>query len=584
MLLESALLREETDHYTLLRPLSSLTIPATLQDALMARLERVPGVKEVAQLGAVLGREFPYAWLRGLSPLDEDALQDRLTQLVTSELLYQRGRPPRARYIFKHALIQEVAYQSLLKRTRQQVHQQVAELLEGRFPETVEAQPEVLAHHCTEAGRMEQAIPYWQRAGQQALQRSANLEAVQHLTTGLALLSTLPETPAHAQQELDLLTALGPALIAAKGSAAPEVEQTYARARALCAQIGETPQLFPTLRGLCRFYHNRGVLLMARELGEQLYRLAQHAVAPTPCLEANEALGDTLFFLGEYAPAWTHLDQGIALTDLVAQQALTLRHDVAPGVRCLAVAALTRWCLGYPTQAVRRSQEALAMAQELTHPQSLAFAQHFAAYLHHRRREVPAVQAQADTLLTLATVQGFPLYLGFATCWRGWALALQSQGTAGIEQMQQGLAALLAIGQALSRPFYLVLLAEAAGHVGQIEQGLGLLTEALTAFEVSGRGDLLAEAHRLQGALLLHQASPDVAQAEACFQQALTIARCQQAKSWELRAAMSLSRLWQQQGKRDTARELLAPIYSWFTEGFDTADLQDAKALLEELA
>jgi predicted ATPase len=219
------------------------------------------------------------------------------------------------------------------------------------------------------------------------------------------------------------------------------------------------------------------------------------------------------------------------------------------------------------------------MSQKLTHPQSLAFAQHFAAYLHHRRREVPAVQVQADTLLTLATAQGFPLYLGFATCWRGWVLALQGQGTAGIEQMQHGLKALLAIGQALSRPFYLVLLAEAAGHIGQIEQGLCLLTEALTAFEASGRGDLLAEAYRLQGALLLRQAVSDVARAEACFQQALTVARRQQAKSWELRAAMSLSRLWQQQGKPDAACQLLAPIYGWFTEGFDTADLQEAKAL-----
>ena len=245
------------------------------------------------------------------------------------------------------------------------------------------------------------------------------LEAVQHLTTGLALLATLPETPARAQQELDLQLALGPALIATKGYAAPEVEQTYARARALCAQVGDTPQLFPTLRGLCQFYHGRGALPTARELGEQLLRLAQREAAPTHLLEAHDALGSTLFYLGEYAAARTHLEQGIARTDPTAQRALALRHGVAPGVRCLAIAANVLWCLGYPAQAMRRSQEALALAQALAHPYSLALAQFWAVYLHYRRREAPAVQAQADALLTLATAQGFPLWVGYGTLLAG---------------------------------------------------------------------------------------------------------------------------------------------------------------------
>ena len=246
--------------------------------------------------------------------------------------------------------------------------------------------------------------------------------------------------------------------------------------------------------------------------------------------------------------------------------------------------AWTLWCLGYPAQALRRSQEALALSQELAHPQSLVYAQYFAAFLHHRRREVPAVQAQADALLPLATAQGFPLWVGLGTCLRGWALAIHGQGEAGQAQIHQGLAIVLATGQTLSQPLCLVLLAEAAGHAGKVDEGLHLLAEALTAFEAGGRGDMLAEAYRLQGELLLRQGTPDAAQAEACFQQALAIARRQQAKSWELRAAMSLSRLWQQQGKRAEAHELLAPIYDWFTEGFDTADLQEAKALLAELA
>jgi predicted ATPase len=300
-------------------------------------------------------------------------------------------------------------------------------------------------------------------------------------------------------------------------------------------------------------------------------------------LEAHIALGTTLFHLGEYTTAWTHLKQGIAVAEPPAQRSLALRQVVAPGVRGRCLAANTLWCLGAPTQAVRRSQEALALAEALAHPYSLALAQHFAAFLHHRRRDAPAVQAQAEALLTLATAQGFPLYVGYGTCYRGWALAMQGQGEAGPAQMRQGLATLLATGLELSRPLWLGLLAEVAGHVGQVDEGLRLLAEALAAFEASERGDMRAEACRLQGELQLRQDLPDVAQAEACFQQALNLARHQQAKSWELRAAVSLGRLWQQQGKRSAACELLAPIYGWFTEGFDTADLKEAKALLEEL-
>ena len=261
-----------------------------------------------------------------------------------------------------------------------------------------------------------------------------------------------------------------------------------------------------------------------------------------------------------------------------------LHHDTAPGVRCLALAASTLWCLGYPAQARRRCQEALALAQALDHPQSLSSARYYTAFLHHRRRETPVVQAQADLLLSLATAQGFPFFVGLGTCWRGLVLAAQGQDEVGRAQIEQGLAALVALGQRNAGLQFLVLLAEAAGHAGQVTEGRRLLAEALTGFEDNGRGDMLAEAYRLQGVLLLRQTIPDAAQAEASFCQALDIARRQQAKSWELRAAMSLARLWQQQGKQAEARELLAPLHGWFTEGFDTADLQEAKALLEELA
>jgi class 3 adenylate cyclase/predicted ATPase len=583
MVLESGLLQEREEGYVLTGPLPPLAIPTTLHDSLMARLDHLAAVKGLAQLGATLGREFAYALLHAVAPWDEGTVQRGLHQLVAAELLYQRGLPPQATYLFKHVLIQEAAYQSLLKSTRQHYHQRIAQVLEAQFPNTAETQPELLAYHYTAAGLNEQAISYWQRAGARALQRSANPEAVQHLTQGLQLLATLPETRARDHQELDLQIALAQALAATRGTSAPEVEQTYARARALCAQIGETPQLSPTLLGLWRFYRGRAALATARELGEQLFGLAQREADPIPRLEAHDALGTTLFCLGDYTAARTHVEQGVALADSTTQRAQVLRNGEASGVRCLGVAANVLWCLGYPAQAMQRSQEALVLARELAHPYSLTVAQSWAAHLHHRRREVPAVQAHANALLTLATAQGFALMGGFGTCWRSWALAMQGQGAAGLAQFHQGLAAIRATGAEQWWSLFLVILAEAAGHAGQIEEGLRLLAEVLAALEASGQGDLRAEAYRLQGTLLLRKTVSEAAQADACFQQALTIARGQQAKSWELRAATSLAQLWQQQGKRAEARALLAPIYGWFTEGFDTADLQEAKALLEEL-
>ncbi len=583
MLLTSDLLQEEMDQYVLTGPLNTLAIPDTLQDSLMARLDQLNQAKEVAQLGAVIGREFEYELIQAITSQDDKSLQASLAQLVEAELLYQRGRPPRATYIFKHALIQDAAYASLLRSTRQQVHQQIAHLLETRFPELTETQPELVAHHCTEAHLNETALLYWQRAGQLALQRSANLEAVRHLKTSLELLSTLPETPMQSQQELELHIALGSALVVTQGSAAQEVEQAYARARALCEQMGDTRQLFPALRGLCRFYLNRGQLSTARELGEQLSGLSQREADSTHRLEAHDALGHTLFFLGDYAAARTHFERAIALIDLTSQRALAVRHGVAPGVRCLSFLAVTLWCLGYTDQSLQRSQEAFDLAQGLDHPYSLAQAHHLAALLYLRRREALAVQAQADALLGLAQAQQFRLYLRIGPIWRGWALALQGNGAMGMEQIHTGMAATLEMGQTLAQGTLGVPFAEAAWHTGQIEAGQHQLTKTLTALESNEQGDGLAEAYRLQGVFLLCQKVPNTIQAETCFQKALAIACRQQAKSWELRVAVSLARLWFSQGKKEEAYGLLEPVYNWFTEGFDTADLQEAMALLTEL-
>ncbi len=579
--LELGLLEEQEDCYTLHGPLPPLAIPSTLHDALLARLDRLAAAKVVAQLGATLGHTFAYDLMHAVAPLDAVTLQEALSQLVEAELVAQRGLPPQATYTFQHALIQDTAYQSLLKSTRQQYHQRIAQVLEARFPETVETQPELLAHHYTEAGLSVQAIRYWQRAGQRATQRSAHVEAIGHLTEGLELLKTLPDTPERAQQELTLQIALGVPLTTTKGYATLEVEKAYTRARELCRQVGETPQLFPVLRGLWRFYIARGKLQTARELGEQLLSLAQSIQDPAFLLPAHLALGETLLWLGELAPARAHLEQGIALYDPQKHRSRTSVQD--PGVVCLSHTAVVLWLLGYPDQTLKENHKALTLAQELSHPHSLAFAQDIAAGLHQWRREGQAAQERAEAAMTLSTKQGFTQWLAMGTILQGWALAEQGQGEEGIAQLQQGLAAWRATGAELGWPWFLAMMAEAYGKGRQTEDGLTVLAEALALVHKTGERFYEAELYRLQGELLRMRALPDEQQTAACFRQALEIARYQQAKSLELRAAMSLSRLWQRQGKCDAARQVLAEVYGWFTEGFDTADLQEARALLEAL-
>jgi class 3 adenylate cyclase/predicted ATPase len=583
MLLASDLLHADAEHYVLTGPLSTTAIPETLQDSLMARLDQLNTAKEVAQLGAVLGREFAYDMLRAVSSQDEATVQDGLARLVAAELLYQRGRPPRARYIFKHALIQDAAYASLLRSTRQQVHQQVAQLLETRFPEIVETQPELVAQHYTAAGCAEQAVPYWQRAGQQASDRSAYLEAVSHFTTGIELLKTLPETPERTQRALTLYLALGAALQVTKGQAAPEVEHAYTQAYALCQQVGETAARVRVLFGLYRFYLVRAQLHTARECGETLLRLAQQTRDPVLAVAAPYALGVTWFYLGALPVARQHLEEVRARYTPDQRRAPVLRMGNDLGVGCRQFAALTFWLLGYPAQALARLQEALVLAHELSHPYSLAFVRCWAAMVYQWRRDVPAVHEQAEAAVTLATDQGFPQWASQGTSLCGWALALQGQGEEGLAQVHQGLAAVRAIGTALFVPYSCALLADVSDHLGHPEEGLQALAEAHTLVEQQENRWWEAEIHRLRGVLLLRQPGTPQAEAEAWFQRALDVARRQEAKSLELRAAMSLSRLWQQQGKRQAAHDLLSEVYAWFTEGFDTADLQEAKALLGEL-
>jgi TOMM system kinase/cyclase fusion protein len=583
MVLESGLLQEREERYELTGPLPPLAIPTTLHDSLMARLDRLAAVKGLAQLGATLGREFFYELLQAVSPWDEDTLRHGLHQLVAAEFLYQRGLPPQATYTFKHALIQDAAYQSLLRSTRQQYHQRIAQVLAERFPETAETQPELLAHHCTEAGLMEQAIPYWQQAGQRAIERSAHVEAISHLSKGLKLLATLPDTPKRRQQELTLQTALGGSLMIIKGFSAPEVERVYTRARTLCRQVGEIPQLFPVLWGLWLFYEVRGELQTARELAEQLLSLAQRQQDPAPLLHAYRAMGQTVFWQGELARARAYLEQGIALYNPQRHRSLAFHYSQDPGVGLRMFAAHVLWYLGYPDQALEHMQEALTLARELSHPLSLASALDHATWLHQYRRERRLAQDQAEADMALCREQGFAFFLADGTIMHGWALAAQGRRAEGMTQMQQGMATLRAIGVGVLLPRDHTMLAEAYGENGQAEEGLRLLAEALTTADYQGMHLWEPELYRVKGELLLRQRVPSAQEAESCFRQALDIARRQEAKALELRAAMSLARLWQHQGKRDEARALLAPIYGWFTEGFDTADLQDAKALLDTI-
>jgi TOMM system kinase/cyclase fusion protein len=584
MVLESGLLHEREDHYELTGPLPPLAIPTTLHDSLMARLDRLAAIKEVAQLGATLGRTFSYELLQAMTPLDDAALQQALAQLVAAELLYQRGVPPQATYFFKHALIQEAAYQSLLKSTRQQSHQRIAQVLEARFPETLETQPELLAYHYTEAGLSQQAIGYWQRAGEQALQHSANQEALAHLTRGLEVLTTLPDTPGRAQQELHMQTALSAAFMAVKGFAAPEVEDAYTRARELCLQVEDTPQLFSVLRGPWIFYSTRGEHRTARELAEQLLILAQHQHDPALLVEAYRTVGGALFHLGELASARTHLEDGIALYDVQQHRAHAFLYGQDPGVMSLSYVAWDLWLLGYPDQALQRMHQALTLAREISHPLSLASALTLATILYQLRREVQATHEYAKTTIALATEHEFPYWLACVLVLCGWALTEQGHVAEGIMQMRQGIAIRQATGAEVAQTLGLALLAEAYGRSGQPAEGLLALTEALVGVEKRGECFYEAELYRLQGELLLQQSRAHAAAAETCLLQALDVARRQQAKSLELRVAISLSRLWQQQGKRAAARQLLAEVYDWFTEGFDTADLQEARALLEELS
>ena len=581
-ILASDILRVTGERFELTSPLSSLAIPATLQELLMARLDRLPQVREIAQLGSVLGREFAHEMISGLSTVGETMLQAGLGQLVDAELLYQRGRPPRARYTFKHALVQDAAYQSLLRRNRQQYHQQVAELLERKFPDVVEAQPELLAHHYSEASATGPAVAYWLEAGQRAARQSAYPEAIVHLRQGLAMLSEVADTPERAKQELAFQSTLGPVIMATQGYGSSEAARIYHRARELCQLVGDTEDIYPVLFGVYLLDLVRARYQELIDVANELLERAQHAGDSGARAAGHMALGVSLVQAGQPSLACQHFEQSLAEYDREQHLPLAFRYGLEIGATANAYWAWSLWLLGYPDQALERGRQTLALLDQVKHPYTELRGLYWNAVLHAFRRGWPIVDERAAGAMRLAGEHGFALVLAAGQIMQGAAGAASGQGKAGLQQIQGGLDAYRASGAVFQRSYHLALFVEVLRAEGAREEGLEALQEAADLIETSGErfygGDLSVERE-----LLLAAPAKASTAAEASFHQALDVARHQEAKSLELRAATSLARLWRDQGKPDAARKLLAPVYDWFTEGFDTADLNDAKALLEEL-
>ncbi|HEY7316685.1 MAG TPA: adenylate/guanylate cyclase domain-containing protein [Candidatus Binatia bacterium] len=592
-LVETKVLVGEQGNYSLTKPIEGTQIPATVQAVLAARIDRLlPEEKRLLQSAAVIGKDIPFVLLQAIADQSDDELRKALTSLQAAEFLYQTALFPDLEYTFKHALTHEVAYGTLLQDRRRTLHTRIVETTERLYGDRLVEQVERLADHAVRGEVWDKAVRYLREAGTKAFSRSANIEAVGYFTRALEVVEMLSLSGERKKQELALLVALGPALQSTKGFGAPEIEPLYLRARELCQQIGETSQLFPVLWGLWLLYLQRAELQTARDLATQLFSLAQHLRDIALLLEAHHALWATSFWLGELTLVRGHSEHGIELYDSQQHRVLAFLyggHD--PGVCCRDFGALALWLLGYPDQALKKSRDAIALAEELSHPLSLAEALGYAAWLYEFRREPEAVQERAEALLALASKHGFPYWLTQATILRGWALADKGQtAEEGVAQMCQGLLAYRTTGAEVARAHYLLLLAKIYGKVKKAEEGLTVMSEVLTWSRKNTGWYYEAELHRLKGELLLNaECEMENAEfvrrsAEESFSEAIEISRRQQAKSLELRAAMSMSRLWDKQGKKAEARQLLAEIYGWFTEGFSTADLREAKALLEELS
>jgi predicted ATPase len=572
-------------------PSPSVGVPASLHASLMARLDRLGPAKEVAQIGAAIGREFSHALLQAVVRKPEPELRSALDRLLAAGLLFRQGVPPHATYLFKHALVQDAAYGTLLREPRRSLHARIAETLEGHFQDTVGNQPELLARHCTEAGLSEKAAHFWGYAGMRSLERSALVEAAEHLTRGLAQIAMLPGNPALRREEIKLQVALISSLTHIKGYAAPETKTAVERAKLLIERaeaVGEAPEdpllLFSVLYGswVANVAAFNGDLVL--DLAAQCLALAEKRGTTVPLMIGHRLMGTSLFFIADFARGRAHLDRAIALYDPAEHRVLAthLGHDIRAAALCLR--SWVMWVLGYPQAALADANRSLKDARELGQAATLMFSLTITAVANILRGEFTAANLSANELVAVAEEKGAALFEAFGKILRGSACALDGRAAEAVRILSSGLDASQSTGAAWLMPLFLSHLAWAYSETNQFENARRYIAQAITTLQTTKETWFEAEATRVAGEIALMSPEPHAMKAQEYFDRALTVAQQQQAKSWELRAAMSLARLWRDQGKPQQARDLLAPVYGWFTEGFDTRDLKEAKALLEELA
>ena len=571
-------------------PSPVLSVPPSLHASLMARLDRLGQAKEVAQIGAAIGREFSHELLAAVVNKPEQELASALDRLIAAGLLFRQGVPPLASYLFKHALVQDAAYGTLLREPRRALHGRIAESLEGQFTEISENQPEVLARHCTEAGLIEKASDLWGKAGRRSLARSALAEAAEQLTRALDQIAALPSTPTLRRSEIDLQVSLINPLMYLKGYAAPETKAAVSRAGVLiddAEAAGETPSdpllLFSVLYSswVASFNAFNGDAM--RELALQFLARAEQQHGTIPSMVGHRLMGTSLMFTGDLEQGRTHLDRALTLYDPAEHRSLAARFGQDIRVASLFYRGLALWMLGFPEAAVAESDEAIKGARELDQAATLMITLAFTALTYIWCGNYPPANELIGELLALAEEKGSVNFKAAAKCFEGSILALTGRIAEAIPTITTAIAAWQATKAKLLVPTYLSYLARAHAELGQFDDAWHSIGDALTAIEATKETWYAAEVHRISGEITLKSREPDVAKAQVCFERALAVAREQQAKSWELRAAMSMARLWRDQGKRQEARELLSPVYSWFTEGFDTRDLRDAKELLSDL-
>jgi class 3 adenylate cyclase/predicted ATPase len=580
-ILESGLLREEPDHYVLDLPLSPVVIPTSLHDSLMARLDRLSSVRHVAQIGAAIGREFSYGLLEMVSRLPEEDLTAALARLVASGLVLQRGMPPDAIYIFKHALVQDAAHASLLRGPRQQLHARIAEALETHSPELMDSQPELLARHCAEAGLVEKSVALWGKAGHSSAARSAMAEAAAQFQKGLDQLALLAETRERQQQELEFWSALGAAQRLVKGPASPEMGHAFARARKLWEQLGSPSQFLHVPYGESRYHAIRGELDVAQQVDEDLLRLSLEREYSTGIILAHDCSGRDLLAAGRFAAARSHIEQVLALYDPIAHRSLVHQTGSDSRVVSRGYFGIALFCQGFPDQGLLQSEAAIAEARVLDHPPSLAASLAQGARLLSLGDDHAALHERAAELLALASEQAFPRYRALGMIYHGWSKVVSGNIAGGISLMRSGSSAYRLTETRSLISFHLALLAQACEIAGQADEAFTLLNDGLSIAEQTGEHWFTAEMYRRKGELLRQRQWPS---AEECYRNAMAIAVEQAAKLWELRAALSLARLCRNQGRGAEARDLLAPIYGWFTEGFEMPDLKRAQALLDQLS